>query len=220
MSCQTQSHNGLQADPTQTKGTIATVSPQQDDELTPSTHGYPVAIWSEIPFALQTSKSTRSALIGINEETNQLVILIRVYQNWGSPFLSFSNREGSKGKHAIEWFIVCFTNDSWGDPIHVPLGPMHSTAGLPTPKGRAEDWRAICAIYSSLLSRLNRLLHLHHRRKTLSTTPPKGQSWGQQMCILHILGFISELLSDSDQWVISPRRHQRIDACTWRKRSR
>ena len=176
MSCQTQSHNGLQADPTQTKGTIATVSPQQDDELTPSTHGYPVAIWSEIPFALQTSKSTRSALIGINEETNQLGVLIRVYQNWVSPFLSFSNREGSKGKHAIEWFIVCFTNDSWGDPIHVPLGPMHSTAGLPTPKGRAEDWRAICAIYSSLLSRLNRLLHLLHRCKTLSTTPPKGQS--------------------------------------------
>lgn len=36
MSCQTQSHNGLQADPTQTKETIATVSPQADDELAPS----------------------------------------------------------------------------------------------------------------------------------------------------------------------------------------
>ena len=38
-------------------------------------HGCPVAIWSEILFALQKSKSTRSALIGINKETNQLVVL-------------------------------------------------------------------------------------------------------------------------------------------------
>ena len=62
-------------------------------------HGYPVAIWSEILFALQKSKSTRSALVGINKETNQLVVLKNSKLSVAFSILPWSRRQQKETCH-------------------------------------------------------------------------------------------------------------------------